>query len=126
MIERWRGWAQRIKREVHALVLAATDARTPRLAKLAAVAVAAYALSPIDLIPDVGPVLGYLDDLLLVPAGIFLVVRLLPPGVMADARQRAWSPEAELRLGRRGAAVVIALWLLLAAVLVAVALRLVR
>jgi uncharacterized membrane protein YkvA (DUF1232 family) len=118
--------AAREARGARALVLAATDARTPRLTKLAAVALAAYALSPIDLIPDVIPVLGYLDDLLIVPAGILLVVRLVPPEVMADARQRAWSPEAEHFLGRRGAATIVALWLMLAAVLVAVALRLFR
>ena len=125
MIDRWRGWARRIKREVHALVLAASDARTPRVAKVAAVAVAAYALSPIDLIPDVIPVLGYLDDLLIVPAGIFLVVRLVPPEVMADARQRAWSAEAEHRLGRRGAAAVIVLWLLAIAIAAVLALQIV-
>jgi uncharacterized membrane protein YkvA (DUF1232 family) len=126
VIERWRGWARHVKREVHAVVLAAADPRTPRLAKLVTVAVAAYALSPIDLIPDMIPVLGYVDDLLIVPAGILLVVRLVPADVMADARRRAWSPNRERLLGRRGAVGVILLWILAAAAVAWVALRVVH
>ncbi len=72
-------WARTIKRDVHALWIAARDPRTPISAKIAAGAVAAYALSPIDLIPDVIPVLGMLDDLMIVPLGILLAVRWCPP-----------------------------------------------
>ena len=79
MVERLRGWARDIKRDVHALYLSARDPRVPWYAKAVAVVVAAYALSPIDLIPDFIPVLGYLDDLILVPLGILLAVRLIPP-----------------------------------------------
>jgi uncharacterized membrane protein YkvA (DUF1232 family) len=77
--ERLRAWARLIKRDVHALYLAARDPRTPWYAKGAAIAVAAYALSPIDLIPDFIPVLGYLDDLVIVPAGILLAVKRSRP-----------------------------------------------
>jgi uncharacterized membrane protein YkvA (DUF1232 family) len=73
----------------HAIYLAARDPRTPWYAKALAVAVAGYALSPLDLIPDFVPVLGYLDDLLIVPLGIVAVVRLIPPQVMAESRAAA-------------------------------------
>ncbi|MGE3073912.1 MAG: YkvA family protein [Dehalococcoidia bacterium] len=126
MVGRLREWARRVKREVHVLVLAARDERTPWYAKLMAVSVAAYALSPIDLIPDVIPVLGYLDDLLLVPAGMVLTLRLVPPKVIADARERAWADNAERMLGRRGAATIVALWLAAVASAAAVALLLIR
>ena len=86
---RLRDWARAIKRDVHAIYLASRDPRVPWLAKAVAVGVAAYALSPIDLIPDFIPVLGYLDDLIIVPLGILLVVRLVPPGIMAEDRATA-------------------------------------
>ncbi len=102
-----------VKRDVVALWLAARDPRVPWFAKAVAAAVAAYALSPIDLIPDVVPVLGYLDDVILVPLGILLAVRLIPPDLMAafraDAERRAGRP-----VSRAGAAAIIALWLLAA------------
>jgi len=106
---RWREWARRLKRDVVALWLGARDPRVPWHAKLLAAAVAAYALSPIDLIPDFVPVLGYLDDLLIVPAGVWLAVRLIPGPVMADLRLRA----SELRLpaSKAGLVVVLAAWI---------------
>ena len=109
-------WARALKRDVHAVWLAARDPRTPWHAKALALAVAAYALSPIDLIPDFVPVLGYLDDLLIVPLGILLVTRLLPPAVLAECRARA---EAAGRRPRSlaGAAAIVALWLAAAALL---------
>ena len=82
-------WAKRIKRDVVAVWFAARDPLAPLPVRVLAVAVAAYALSPIDLIPDFIPVLGYLDDLLIVPLGLMLVIRLLPPAVLASARERA-------------------------------------
>jgi uncharacterized membrane protein YkvA (DUF1232 family) len=96
---------------VHALYLAARDPRVPWYAKAAAMAVAAYALSPIDLIPDFIPVLGYLDDLIIVPAGILLVVRLIPPELMREFRARATSSAGERTIGKAGAVVVVALWI---------------
>ena len=99
-----------------ALWIAARDPRTPLLAKLLAGFVAAYALSPIDLIPDFIPVLGYLDDLLIVPAGIWLAVRHVPPALMAEFREQVDS-RARPR-SRVAAAVIIALWLAVAGLLV--------
>lgn len=86
---RARAWARELKRDVMALWLAARDPRVPWLAKSVAAVVAAYALSPIDLIPDFVPVLGYLDDLLIVPGGIWLAVRLIPAPLIAELRRRA-------------------------------------
>lgn len=82
-------WARRLKADVVTVYLAARDPRCPWGVRLLALLVAAYALSPIDLIPDFIPVLGYVDDLLLVPLGLWLVLRLLPPVVLADARAHA-------------------------------------
>lgn len=95
-----------------ALWLAARDRRTPLSAKLLAGAVAAYALSPIDLIPDFIPVLGYLDDLLLVPAGIWLAVRLIPAELLAEFRAAAEAQERPRSMA--GALVVATVWLALA------------
>ena len=87
--ERLKAWAQRLVRDVLALWLAARDARVPARAKIVAALVAAYALSPIDLIPDFVPVLGYVDDLLIVPAGVWLALKLVPEAVMNDLRAQA-------------------------------------
>ena len=114
MVERLRGWARGIKRDVHALYLSARDPRVPWYAKAVALAVAAYALSPIDLIPDFIPVLGYLDDLILVPLGILLAVRLIPPAVFAEHRATATSDP--LQASRGAAVVIIAIWIGLALV----------
>jgi uncharacterized membrane protein YkvA (DUF1232 family) len=106
---RAKAWAKRLKRDVVALWLAARDPRVPLGAKLVAGAVAAYALSPIDLIPDFIPVLGYVDDLLIVPLGIMLAVRMIPGTLMAELRaaaERAGRPKSALAAG-----VIIALWL---------------
>ena len=111
MMERLRAWAREIKLDVHALWLAARDPRTPWHAKALALLIAAYALSPIDLIPDFVPVLGYLDDLILLPLAILLAVRLVPPEVMAEHRAAALAAEAK-PVSRAGAAFVIAIWLL--------------
>jgi uncharacterized membrane protein YkvA (DUF1232 family) len=107
---RARTWARGLKRDVVAVWHAARDARTPWPVRLLALAVAAYALSPIDLIPDAIPVLGLLDDLLIVPLGLLLVIRLLPPAVLADARSRAAETLARPR-SLVAAVVFVALWL---------------
>jgi uncharacterized membrane protein YkvA (DUF1232 family) len=104
-----RAWARRLKRDVLALWLAARDRRTPPGPKLLAAAVAAYALSPIDLIPDFIPVLGYLDDLILVPAGIWLVVKLVPAALMAELREEA-ARLAERPVSKVAGAAVLLLW----------------
>lgn len=115
-IARAKTWARAIKRDVIALWLASRDQRVPWYAKAIAGAVAAYALSPVDLIPDFIPVVGYLDDLVIVPLGILLAVRLVPAQVMAELRA-----EAAAREGRpastAGLVFVVALWVLCAALL---------
>ena len=111
MIERLRQWARALKRNVAMLALAARDPAVPLAAKLLAGAVAAYALSPIDLIPDFIPVLGLLDDVLLVPAGIWLVLRMIPPEVLAQLRIRA-EAQADLPRSRVAALVIVGLWVL--------------
>ena len=88
-MNRIREWAQRLKGEVVTLWFCTRHPRTPFVAKALAVALVAYALSPIDLIPDFIPVLGYLDDLIIVPAGIWLVIKLMPADVMAECRAQA-------------------------------------
>jgi len=109
MLERLKSWAHAVRRDVHALYLAAQDPRVPWIAKVLASAVAAYALSPIDLIPDFIPVLGHLDDLIIVPLGIVLAVRLIPPELMAEHRAAAQAAIAQPQ-GTSGALVIIAIW----------------
>jgi uncharacterized membrane protein YkvA (DUF1232 family) len=109
-------WARALKRDVVALWIAGRDRRVPWHAKAVAAAVAAYALSPIDLIPDFIPVLGYLDDLILVPLGIALAVRLIPPALLAEFRAEAARREG-LPTSRAAAAAIVALWLAAAALL---------
>lgn len=103
-------WARSIKRDVVALWIAARDARTPVTAKIVAGMVAAYALSPIDLIPDFIPILGYLDDLLIVPLGILLAVRLIPAELMSEFRALAAQREGR-PTSKTGLAVIVLIWL---------------
>ena len=109
MLATLKAWAGRLGRDVVALWLAARDPRTPWRARALAGAVAAYARSPLDLIPDVIPILGYLDDLLIVPAGIWLAVRWVPPALMAEFRERAAARDRPRSLA--AAFVIVALWL---------------
>ena len=115
-VARLKNWARSIRTEVIALYLAARDPRVPWYAKAVAAAVAAYALSPIDLIPDFIPVLGYLDDLILVPLGILLAVWLVPPALMGEFRIAA-QHLAERPASKAGAWAIVALWLLAAVLL---------
>ena len=107
--ERLAQHARTLRRDAHALWLAARDPRMPRRARWLAVALTAYALSPIDLIPDVVPVLGLLDDLVIVPLGLLLVARLAPPALMAECRRRA-AESAERPAARGAVAFVVATW----------------
>ena len=112
---RLRGWARAIQRDVHAVWLASRDPRVPWYAKALGICIAAYALSPIDLIPDFIPVLGYLDDAILLPLGILLVVRMIPPDIMAEHRAAA-SVAAEHPASTGGAIFIAAVWIALCAV----------
>lgn len=112
---RLRAWARALRRDVVALWFAARDPATPWYAKAVAACVAAYALSPIDLIPDFVPVLGYLDDLLIVPLGVLLAIRLIPPDVLRQARHSA--DNAPRLVSRAGLVVIVGLWLLAGAAL---------
>jgi uncharacterized membrane protein YkvA (DUF1232 family) len=111
MPDRLKDWARTIKRDVHAFYLASRDPRVPWCAEAAAVAVAGYALSPIDLIPDFIPVLGYLDDFVILPLGILLVIRMIPPDIMAEHRELA-SAAQDRPASRRAAAVIALIWAL--------------
>lgn len=113
---RLRQWARSVKRDTMAIYLALSDRRTPWYAKVAATIVVAYALSPIDLIPDFIPVLGYLDDLLILPLGIWLTVRLIPTPVMDSCRERA-EAIADRPASWIAAAVIVGIWLATAALL---------
>jgi uncharacterized membrane protein YkvA (DUF1232 family) len=108
-VEKAKEWARHIKRDVVALWISARDPRTPVLAKIVAGTVAAYALSPIDLIPDFIPVLGYLDDLLIVPFGIMLAIKLIPPTLMMEFRVIAAQRE-ERPVSKTGLVVIVAIW----------------
>jgi uncharacterized membrane protein YkvA (DUF1232 family) len=107
---RLKRWAKAIRRDALALWIAARDPRTPWAAKAFCAAVAAYALSPIDLIPDAIPVLGLLDEAILLPLAILLAVRLIPAPLMAEFREEA-ARRAERPVNRGGAAAVVLLWL---------------
>lgn len=109
MSERLRNWARIIKRDIHALYLAARDPRVPWYAKALALMVAAYALSPIDLIPDFIPVIGYLDDLILLPIGILLVVKLIPAEIMAEHRSLAAAAQ-ERPVSHAAAITIVGIW----------------
>ena len=106
--------AGRLKAETYILYLAARHPETPWYAKLLVGVVVAYALSPIDLIPDFIPIVGYLDDLVLVPLGIMLVIKLVPPSVIAECRTRANTANNK-PVSLVAGAVVVAIWLVLAA-----------
>jgi uncharacterized membrane protein YkvA (DUF1232 family) len=107
----WSERARSLKRDAVALALALRDPRVPWYVKVLGAGIVAYALSPIDLIPDFIPVLGYLDELVLLPLGLLLVARLIPPGILEEHRAAAAAIIAR-PVSRAGAAIVIAVWIL--------------
>lgn len=115
-LEKWKRRAERLQSETYALYLAYRDPRVPLHAKLFAALVVGYAFSPIDLIPDPIPVLGYLDDLILVPLGVALAVRMIPENVLSESRRKAreMAESGEKPVSRTAAAVIVVLWLALA------------
>ena len=127
-IDKWKQRARRLKRDTYALYLAARDPRVPGYTKALAICVVGYALSPLDLIPDFIPIVGYLDDLIVVPLGIALVLRLTPPNVLADCRQRAQvlmdnGIAARSLPARIATATIVIIWLLGLALAVTLVLR---
>lgn len=117
-MSRIRRWVHRLRIDAHAVWLAARDPRTPLPARLLGFAVAAYALSPIDLIPDFVPLLGLLDDLVLLPLGVWLFVRMVPRALFAEHRAIA-EVASERPVSRGGAAAVILIWFAAATLLAA-------
>lgn len=113
MLSGWKERAKTLKREVYALYFACRDRRVPWYAKALAVSLVAYALSPIDLIPDFIPVIGLLDELVLLPLGVLAVRAMVPDDVMADCRMKAAELETKPR-SWAGAAVIVAIWLAMA------------
>lgn len=111
-MQKLKKFARKLKQETHAVYLASIDARVPWLARVLAAITVAYAFSPIDLIPDFIPILGYLDDLVLVPLGIWLVLKMIPPEILAECRLKA---ATEMPSGKPrnwvAAGVIVAVWL---------------
>ena len=115
--ERLRHWARTVKRDVLMLSLAARDPRVPWYAKVVAACVAVYAFSPIDLIPDFIPVLGYLDDVIIVPLGILLAIRLIPPALLEEHRCAAIERNQQRPTSYIGVAIILMIWLIAGATL---------
>lgn len=110
MLESFKSRARALSQEAIAVSLAAKDPRTPWYAKALIFLVAAHTFSPIDLIPDFIPLLGYLDDLLITPGGLWLAIRLIPPEALAEARVKAAGCGVERSVRIAGAAVIILVW----------------
>ena len=112
MFEKLKSRARTLKNEVYALYLAARDPRTPWYAKALIFFVVAHTFSPIDLIPDFIPILGYLDDIIITPLGIALAIRLIPPEVLAEARLTVTTQGFDRRVGLVGAGIILIIWIL--------------
>ena len=123
-MDTWRQRVKQLKQETYALYLAYKDPRVPWYARVWLALVVGYAFSPIDLIPDFIPILGYLDDLILIPAGIWLALKLIPPQVLTECRAQAAEKLGEDKPVSWGTAVlIITIWLILAALLIGLVLR---
>jgi uncharacterized membrane protein YkvA (DUF1232 family) len=125
-IHDWKARAGRLKAEIYAMYLACRDPRVPWYARVFTACVVGYAFSPIDLIPDVIPILGYLDDLIIVPLGIALALKMIPPDVLAECQEKSREVMKQGKpVNKIAAAIIIAIWVLLAVVIVGVILNLV-
>ena len=117
-IDQWKQKAKRLKIEIYAMYLAYKDPRVPLYARIFAACVVGYAFSPIDLIPDPIPILGYVDDLILIPLGVMLAVKMIPPDVLAECREKAQDIMRQGKpVNKAAAAVIISIWVLLAALI---------
>jgi uncharacterized membrane protein YkvA (DUF1232 family) len=126
-IESWKRRARELKVEVYAIYLAYKDPRVPWHARVFAACVVGYAFSPIDLIPDPIPILGYLDDLVLVPLGVSLALKMIPPVVLAECREKAREAVQQGKpVNKVAAAIIIIIWLVLAALVIMWLVRLIR
>ena len=125
MLARLKTRADRLKQEVHTVAIAARDPRTPWYVKALIFFVVAHTLSPIDLIPDFIPILGYLDDLIITPGGLWLAVRLIPPQALSDARAAA-AHRMDGNAGRVGAMLIVFAWIITAAGLIYLFLRFIK
>lgn len=124
IFERWKQKTKHIKIEIYALYLAYRDPRVPWYAKALVAVVVGYAFSPIDLIPDFIPVLGYLDDLILLPLGVAVVLKMIPGEVMADCRARSKEVMSQEKpVNWTAAIVIISIWLILISVTIALVVR---
>ena len=110
MLANLRARARALKNDTLALYFAAQDSRTPWYAKLLVLMIVAYTFSPIDLVPDFVPILGLLDDLILVPLGLALAIKLIPTEVLAEARMKATSQGLDKNVGRIGTVIIIVIW----------------
>jgi uncharacterized membrane protein YkvA (DUF1232 family) len=126
MLDQLKARARALKREAYAIYLAARDPRTPWYVKALIFFVVAHTFSPIDLIPDFIPILGYLDDLVVTPGGIWLAVRLLPPEVLEDARATAAARDVDKSIGNVGAVLIVLAWIAAAAGIVYLFLRMTK
>ena len=114
-IATWKQRARELQTEVYAMYLAYKDPRVPWYARIFAACVVGYAFSPIDLIPDPIPILGYLDDLVLIPLGVTLAIKMIPPAVLAECRAQAREVMAQGKpVSRAAALVIIVIWVVLA------------
>jgi uncharacterized membrane protein YkvA (DUF1232 family) len=113
MLEKLKSRARALKNEAFAVYLAAKDPRTPWYAKALIFFVVAHTFSPIDLIPDFIPILGYLDDLIITPGGLWLAIRMIPPEVLAEARAKVATSGVDRSLGYMGAAVILFMWIVI-------------
>jgi uncharacterized membrane protein YkvA (DUF1232 family) len=112
MIEKLKARARALKNEALAVYLAAKDPRTPWYARALIYFVVAHTFSPIDLIPDFIPVLGYLDDLIITPGGLWLAVRMIPPEVLEEARGKVAGSSLERSVGYIGAGMIVVMWII--------------
>jgi uncharacterized membrane protein YkvA (DUF1232 family) len=125
LLENWKRRARQLKIEVYALYLAYRDPRVPLFARIFAACVVAYAFSPIDLIPDFIPIVGHLDDLVLVPLGVWLSLKMIPREVMSEYREKAQAIIQQGKpINRVAAIVIVGVWLLLAALAIALIVKL--
>lgn len=116
-MRRFKQYTSHIKRQIEALYIAGGDPRTPTAAKYLIIFIVAYALSPIDLIPDFIPILGYLDDLLLLPAGVYLVIKLIPKRLWMEFQLEATNSQSKAPNNKKAAIVICTIWLLCLAAL---------